>query len=209
MTRDELINAIRAQTDLDDEDLPFEVVSWYLREAFLRTAARERRWPTHQAEWEYVVGTDGYVTLGSDLAEIVSVMQKDTYNRLIFADHEEVRSSSAYTAGSSNVFSLWGGKMYIWPAPSEDITYVMSGYRKPSTVWLDSPSIQVDLDERLHIPILHYGIALAYAQQEDSELEDMYMRRWASSLDDVVPDIMKGGSYRPIVLNGGLEQQRY
>jgi hypothetical protein len=209
VTRDELITALRAQTDLDQEDLPLEVASWYLREGFQRTAARERRWPSHEAEWVYTIAEAGVATLASDTAEIISVMEDGTRKRLVYADHEVIRSSSAYTAGTTGIFSLWGGKMYVWPAPLDDTDFVVSGYRRPSTVWLNSPGVQVDLDERLHIPILHYAIALAYAQQEDGELEDMYMRRWKSSVDEIRNDIMKGHAYRPIVLNGGLEQQRF
>lgn len=209
MTRDELINAIRAQTDLDEEDLPFDVVSWYLREAFLRTAAQERRWPTHQAEWEYTIADAGVATLSSDTAEVGSVVVKDTYYRLSYADHDVIRSSPSYTIGTTAFFSLWGGKMYVWSAPIDDTVFIVSGWRKPSTTWLSSPGVQVDLDERLHIPILHYAVALAYAQQEDGELEDMYMRRWAQSVAEFRADIMKGTTYRPMVLNGGLEQQRF
>jgi hypothetical protein len=209
MTRDELITAIRAQTDLDEEDLPLEAVIWYLREAFYRTAAVERRWPTHEADWEYIIAPEGgLATLAADTAEISAVQIKGTTTRLIYADHDVMRTVENL-GGTTYTFSLWGGKMYVWPAPSEDTTFVVSGYRKPSATWLNSPSVQVDLDERLHIPLLHYAVALAYAQQEDGELEDMYMRRWSQNVNEIRDSIMKGNVYRPIVLNGGLDQQRF
>lgn len=210
MTRDQLIEAIRAQVDLDEEDLPLSVVSLYLREAFQRTAAMERRWPLYESVWEYTVDSTGSVTLNTGTAEIISVNIADTSRRLVFADHELIRSATGYTAGSIGVFSLWGGKLYLWPTPGdEDVAIEVSGYRKPNPDWLESPSTQVDLDDRLHLPLAHYATALAYAQQEDTELEATYMRRWENATKEFRDDIMKGNTYRPIVLNGGLDQQRF
>lgn len=209
MQRDQLIDAIRAQVDLDEEDLPLSVVKLYLREAFQRTAAMERRWPAYEAVWDYTVGEAGVATLDVKTAEIISVNITENGRRMVFADHELIRSATGYTAGSIGFFSLWGGKLHLWPKPKEDVGIQVSGYRKPNDAWLDSPGLQVDLDDRLHLPLFHYAVSLVYAQQEDVELENAYMRRWESSTREFRDDIMKGNSYRPIVLNGGLDQQRF
>lgn len=206
MKRDELIEAIRAQLDLDAEDLPPEMATLFLREAFYRTAARERRWPSMEAEWEYVLPSgEAYTTLSSDTAEIKSVVEQSTNTRLGFADHDLIKDAKGYFSAGPTMFSLWAGRIYVWPEVTEDTTIEVTGYRKPATTWLTNPALEVDLDERLHLPMLHYAIALAYAQQEDTEFEQTYMNRWFSGVEDVHKDIMKSGVYRPIVLNGGLD----
>lgn len=206
MKRDQLVTAIRTQLDLDEEDLPLVVAQTFLRDAFYRTAARERRWPSMESTWEYVITAgEQKATLASDTAEIKSVVDLSTVSRLAFADHDLIRDAKGYFSASATMFSLWAGDIYIWPSPPDDLTIEITGYRRPSTTWLDDPGLEVDLDERLHLPMMHYAIALAYAQQEDGELEQMYMNRWFSGLEDVHKDIMKAGVYRPIVLNGGLE----
>lgn len=207
MKRDELIDAIRAQVDLDEEELPTATAVMFLREAFDRTAAGERRWPLYQSDWEYVVAADtGYVTYDPSLAEIATIQDADG-KRLIFADHDLISSAVGFT--STRYFSVWGGKLYLWSPPLDDMTIYVSGYRKPNYDWLSNTALEVDLDERLHVALFHYGVALAYAQQEDPELETMYMRRWAAIVNEVKPNIMKAGSYRPVVMNGGLDQQAF
>jgi hypothetical protein len=202
MTRDELIQAVRSQTDLDEGDLPEDLIETYLLEAFQRTAALERHWPSHQAEWEYQINGTGFANLDPQTAEISSVYFKDNGARLQFADHELVRTVTDFYG--PRFFSTWGGKIYVWPVPEEETTFVVSGFRRPSSGWLNQPSSQVDLDERLHISLFHYAVALAYAQQEDPELESAYMRRWEMLTRAIREDIMKGGVYRPMILNGGM-----
>jgi hypothetical protein len=208
MTRDELIQAMRAQADLDEEDLADATAQMYLREAFHRTAALDRHWPTHEADWQYVFGTSGSVTIDPRTAEVSSVVADLTGKRLSVADHDLIKGATGLV-GAPMFFSLWGGKLYVWPKPPPDTEITVSGYRRPNTDWLSSPGMQVDLDERLHLPMFHYAMSLVFAQLEDPEQESQYMQRWASGTRALRDDIMKAGSYRPIVLNGGLWQQEY
>lgn len=206
MTRDELIQAVRAQTDLDEEDLPTAIATLYLREAFQRTASRQRRWPFFQTDWEYIVSHTGSTTLDPSTAEIVSVEIPSQRKRLNFADHELIKYASGWTAGQCDLFSTWAGKLFLWAQPTDDVTINVAGYRKPSDTWLSNPALQADLDNRLHLPLAHYATALVYAQQEDPELEAMYLKRWMETVNEFEDDIMKATAYRPVVLNGGADQ---
>lgn len=206
MKRDELITAIRTQLDLDEEDLPLATAQLFLREAFYRTIAKERRWPFLEADWEYVfLAGEGSTPLASDTAEIKSVVNLSSSSRLQFADHDLIKDATGFLASDVKFFSVWAGRLYAWPVPEDDTTISLSGYRKGSVLWLDNPGLEVDLDDRLHLPMMHYAIGLAYAQQEDPELEQMYTNRWAVGVEEVREDLMKAGSYRPLVLNGGLD----
>lgn len=185
--------------------MPTATATMYLREAFDRTAARERRWPSYQQDWAYVVpAEDGNVTYDSTIAEIMSVYNSDTGQRLTFVDHDQIREIIGMAP--AKFFSLWGGKLWLWGAPDGDVNIEINGYRKPTYTWLSDPAREVDLDERLHSAIFHYAVSLTYAQQEDPELEQMYMRRWAAILGEVTGNVIRGQGYRPLVLNGGLNQ---
>lgn len=208
MTRDELITAVRAQTDVDEEDLPLATASMYLREAFQRTAALDRHWPSCEADWDYTIADgDNSTLLDAATAEIGSVTLDDGA-RLSVADHQLIKSATGLY-GVPAFFSLWGGRLFVWAHPGEETMVHVSGWRVPSTDWLSDPAQQVDLDDRLHLSVFHYAVSLVYAQLEDYEGEANYMRRWEMGTDAVKKDILKSGSYRPIVLNGGLLQQQF
>lgn len=206
MKRNDLISAIRTQADFDESDLSNDVAVLYLTEAFHRTAGLTSRWPSCEADW--VVSTvDGAAVLDTTLAEISSVRSVVRGKRLVFADHDLIMNATGISASSVQFFSLWAGKIFFWPEPADDTEFTISGWRRPSTAWLSNPSLEVDLDERLHLSLFHYAMSLLYAQQEDIELENSYMRRWDQLTSEAVKDITRGGVYRPIVLNGGLDQQ--
>ena len=65
-------------------------------------------------------------------------------------------------------------------------------------------SAEVDADPRLHKLLVHYAIALCYAQQEDEVLEDVYMKRWQASFGAAHNAICAPRHHRPLILNGGL-----
>ena len=155
----------------------------------------------------YCVAGDGSVAFDPATAEIKSVVDDDTNHRLIFTDHDLIKESAEHYASAVPLFfSLWAGQLYVWPVGFEDRTITVSGYRKPDDTWLTDPSLEVDLDVRLHFPLIHYAVALAYAQQEDPELEQQYLRRWQIQVGEFKDDILKPGLYSPVVLNGGLDQ---
>lgn len=203
MTRDELITAIRNQTDLDETDLPVGTATLFLEEAFHRTAALNRHWPHCEADWEYQ-SVDGKFALDATTADIATVKPKVGTGRLVFVDHDQISTSPDYSYGSASLFSLWGGNVHLWPAPADGTEYVVSGWRRPSTEWLTNAALQVDLDVRLHLPLMHYAVGLAYAQQEDPELEMMYLRRWEMLSGELSKEVTSPTSYRPLILNGGL-----
>ena len=206
MKRDELVDAIRLQTDLDEQDIPLGTATLFLTEAFYRTAALSRRWKLYEADWEYTVDTTGFTPFDVEIGEIKSVVGPGN-NRLIYADHDLIKESqSAYTATSPLFFSMWAGNIYLWPLPTDDVVISVSGYRKPSVDWLADPALEVDLDVRLHIPLMHYAVALAYAQQEDPELEMQYLQRWQVQVNEFKDHLLKPDMYAPSVLNGGLDQ---
>lgn len=208
MIRQELRDAVRTQVDLDEVDLPDVTLDMFLREAFDRTAALDRKWPSLQTEWS-VTTTDGKVTLSAldpVPAELAAVVDTSRQRRLLYYDHDFVEENFAAQTGNAEFFSMWGGELYLWPAPEDGTSYKLRGWRKPSYAWLTDGGTEADLDEKLHLAYFHYAVALTYAQQEDEVLEQVYMNRWNQHVQTVRDDITKGVQYAPVVLNGGYQQ---
>ena len=143
------------------------------------------------------------VDLPVDIAEIASLRSTERLNHI---DQSFAEEAYGARTGRPGAYSIWGRQLYLWPKPSVESSISIRGWRLPSYVWLGDTAEELDLDERLHMPVLHYAVALVYAQQEDSELESQYMRRWQLSVEEMAKDVDRPPTYRPIVLNGGEHQ---
>ena len=204
MKRDEFVSAMRDQTDLDSVDVPDQMAWMFLREAFERTTAQRRQWPSYQATWDLEFpAREASMVLPDDVNEIASLR---TSLRLNLVDFNFAEESYGDRFGKPRLYSVWGSELFLWPKPSQDETVSIRGWRKPDYLWLADPAMEADLDERLHLCLLHYAVSLVYAQQEDMELENQYMRRWSQTVEDAASDVDRPPTYRPIVLNGGEDQ---
>lgn len=209
-TLQDIRDRVRLQMDLDEDDLPDGVLDPFIREGFDHTFALEQAWPFFETVWELPL-TSPATTLAkpATLGAPVSLRNVDSNKRLVHIDQRLAEDSFEGTqaAGEPILFSLWGDTVYLWPHPTAaDRNYELRGYRKPA--WTGVAGDELDGDDRLHPAVAHYATALAYAQQEDPELEATYMQRWARSADEIRKDLMRPHHHEPLVLNGGLYGRR-
>lgn len=212
MNLQQLRDAVRRQLDVDEEELSNETVDDFLREAFTRTINYSNIWPFFESDWD-LVKDEG--ALSADFptninpTQLVSIRDATTGYRLVQIDHSYAEDNfiDAYSQGSVYMYwSVWGSKVWFWPPPVDQAerTFHLRGHRMP-TDWVSAGASGVpDCDERLHQLLIHYAIALAYAQQEDEVLEDVYMKRWQNNLNMVAGAILKPRYHQPGVLSGGL-----
>jgi hypothetical protein len=212
MNLTELTQYVWNQTDTTEFDLPASTIASYIDEAFNRTIAAENRWPSYEKTWSVVVpvGSASSV-LDSDVNRpaVVSVTNTDTGWRLeqISEEEADLRFGSDLEVGGSfspGWYSFWSNRISFWPrvAADEETIFSMRGYRKPLTTFADTG--QVDADPRLHRPLAHYAVALAYAQQEDEVLERTYMERWQRDVELARRAIMDASHNRPVIMNGNF-----
>ena len=198
---------VRAQLDVDDEELPDTLLNIYLQEAFDRTMAFDNRWPRNEFAWQLAkVAGEPNVTLPPDLniPSISSVfLTGDGGHQLGVIDQKTGEDWFGTTGGEPTYVSVWNGKMNLWPIPGLDATFnfALRGYRQP--VWTNGASDIPDLDPRLHVTLAYFAISLAYAQQEDEVLEGVYLARWDRDLRQQLRAILDPVHNRPLVLNGG------
>lgn len=204
-TLQQIRDRVRTQTDLDVTDLPDATLDAYIREGLERTLAVERRWPFLQSSWTVSLpGTTSTATLDSTVASVSRVRSSDGYNVLQISQQlaEDTFEGTAPT-GQPEFVSLWGSTLTFWPSnDGVDRTYTLRGYRKP--VWSGVAGTELDGDAHLHVAVMHYAVALTYAQLEDPELEAAYMQRWSGIVDAHRRELMRPQHDEPLILNGGM-----
>ena len=211
MNLTELTNYVWKQTDTTEFDLNADTIASYLDEAFDRTIAGENRWPYYEATWT-VTCPAGEVSAPLDIdvnpPAIISVISIPKGNKLtqIAPEEAERRWDDNGTGAVSEPwwYSIWGRSIWLWPniPATEDTNYKVRGYRRPLMTF--GQDGQVDADPRLHKPLAHYAIALAYAAQEDEYLENTYMSRWQRDVEMARQAIMDPNKNRPIVMYGNF-----
>ena len=204
MNLSEIRDAVRTQMDLDEDDLSNATLDMYIREGYNRTIQLERRWPFFESSWS-VTSSGSSVSVPSTLAGIASIRDTEENIRLIQIGSElaEDKFYGNSSSGLPQYFSWWGSNITLYPTPTTDRGYTIRGWRKPTDWVAGGAATEVDADERLHIPLFHYACSLAYAQLEDPELENTYMRRWAATAEQAHEDIMRPQHHEPLVYNGG------
>lgn len=203
---------VRNHLEMDDEELPDTLLNIYLQDAFDRTMAYDNRWPRYEKTWDLsqVPGSTD-ITLDPEInrPSIMSVIAVPDGYRLVMiapANAEQIfyDGMNSIQIGTPVYYSLWQNKMQLWPQPGDAaLPYNLSirAYRQP--VWDNGASAVPDLDERLHITLAYYAMALVYAQQEDEILEGVYMARWQRDLSQQMKTILEAPHHRPLVLHGG------
>ena len=213
MNLSSLQDYVRRQTQTLPAELPNTTIDPYLQEAFNRTIAAENRWPFYETTWALTQGI-GETTI--DLPSNVNVptidslySQRGPAHALRMVDYTtalQTYGSSLLVDGASDSqpieFSTWAGKIHLWPIATTTQAYNFSlvGYRNPSDWIAEGPSGEPDCDSRLHLPLVHYAIALAYAQQEDEQLESVYMQRWQRDVELARTAIMEAYRDQPLVM---------
>lgn len=196
--------------DVDETDLPDRILNVYLQEAFDRTMAMTNQWPKTETVWQVsLLPGNTSLTMPADMSlpSIISVTTVANGYRLAYVSQEnaEQNYSPLDQASASNplYYSVWGGKMYLWPRvdKSDPFDLVVRGHRQP--VWTNAASDIPDLDPRLHATLAYFALSLAYAQQEDDVLEAAYMARWSRDLAQQMKTMMEPLHARPLVMHGG------
>lgn len=212
MDLQQLRDYVRTQLDVDEEELPNALLDSYFVEGFNRTIAMETRWPFYETIWNVAyVPAEGAIAVPPDCdpAGIMALVDLSSGIRLLQISNEAAEDN--FVGGQLNgsavpaSYSLYGDKIVLWPSPGEnERSYYLRGYRLSHDWIAEGAGSSPDCDPRLHILLAHYAIALAYAQQEDEVLEDVYMKRWQSSFISLHSAICTPRHHRPLVLNVGV-----
>src|SRR6188768_2258184 len=119
-----LKNYVRAQLDLDDEELPDTLLDIYLQEAFDRTMAFDNRWPRNEATWTVAkVPGEAAALLPPDLnipSLTAAWLVGSSPHQLLIVDQKTAEDSFGSTAYQTNsgvsnpaYISVWNGRLHL------------------------------------------------------------------------------------------------
>ncbi len=200
---------VRRQTETTEGELPNVTIDAFLREAFNRTIAMENQWPFYEKTWQLTqVNGTSQITLPGDAnppAFTGLYHQTDKYRVELMAHSQALEFYGGMLAGTAapyEAFSVWSGKIHLWPEVviATNQPWNLVGFRKPADWLAQGAEAEPDCDERLHMPLCHYAIALAYAQQEDEQLEGQYMKRYEIDVMAARSAIMEPAQDRPLIM---------
>lgn len=201
---------VRDISDLDTTDLPTSLLDTYVKEAFQRIVALERRWPFYQDTFTFnTVANQRAYTISAigDIREIISIVDNSAsgnrFTEIAYDDAEDIYLGNFDAAGRPYFWAVWDGQAHLYPKP--DILYALTvrAFRNPSYTWLTSILTEVDIDGWFHILLAYYALARAYQRQEDGEMAAMYQRSFEEGVAMARRDLMKSRSHRPLLLSGG------
>ncbi len=207
-TLSELRNYVWDQTQTVENELSTASVDAFLQEAFNRTIAMENQWPFFEKTWVLTQPAEEYkITLPGDTnPPAFTGLYDDNYQgrEIELMAHNVARGLYAglIPAGTFyNNYSVWANQIHLWPQQTftEDRTWTLTGFRLASDWLAGGPDGSPDCDERLHRPLAHYAIALAYSQQEDEQLEASYMKRYEIDVQAARSAIMEPSQDRPLI----------
>lgn len=216
-TRADLRGLVRAQLDMDDEELPSTTLDPWLDDAYDQTLTLSDRWPFFEDAWTFTTVASQIAYPLASLAAahansyaiqtIGSVMDTTTAGGEKFVKNishdfaEQAFGLGGLGQAVPAYFSRWSTDLYLWPSPFGSRTIKVRGYRKGA--WGAADADVVDADDRLHVPLSYYAIAMAYGQQEDEILKADWMGQWGSAVRRAHDAILAEPQSRPLVLGGG------
>ena len=219
-TTNDLIAFVREITDLDQADLPSDLIVAYMKDGFQRIVNLERRWPflettatlnTVASQRDYPLSsilTPTSVGGVGDLREITSILDNSSSGnrlQLVSLDDAEATWHGAFdTPSRPLLFAEWNNSIKLYPKP--DIVYplIIRGYRKASYEWTTQRDTEVDCDERLHNAIAYYAVSQVYKRQEDNEMASSYKSSFDEAVTLARKELMRAPAYRQMILARGV-----
>jgi len=196
--------AVRDRVELDDTDLPNDILDPFIQEGYDRVIQLETRWPFFETLWTLpMAATDTLFTLPPEVADLASI--RTATNRLVkvqFRDGEDFYSF-APTTGEPCHWAKLGRDIYVWPPPSATATMTLRGWRYPTDWIAAGATAAVDADERLHRPIVNFALSVVYAQQEDEVLSGVYLSMFERGAGLARDAVMRAWTDETLILGQG------
>jgi hypothetical protein len=194
--------------DLDSTELPESLLNVWCREATSRIVNAKPIWPFFEADWELVTVADvsdyPFSGFSPEVDEITSVLADQRRLTWIGRDEAE-RRYLPYQAstGLPDFFSTWKSALRLYPSPSGAETFQLRGYRKPVDWVALGDAQQPDLPDDFHDLIRIYVLSNAYAQQEDTQMAQMYRSNFQEELMRLVKTYGDSPRAFPLILGAG------
>lgn len=210
MTATALRQVVRDITDLDAEDLPDSLLNVFLRDGYYRILDTEKRWGFLEKTFTFsTVAEQRAYTISAftadPIAQVVSIVDPTGVGtRLQMVGHDEAEQTymgSYDISGDPLFYSVWEGKVHLFPKPNNVRTLTVRAYREPID-WITTEGY-VDASANLHLPLAYYACSRVYQRLEDTVMADMYKRSFDEGVALAKQNIQKPTSHAHLVLSAG------
>ena len=215
MTATSLRQTVRDITDLEAEDLPDSLLNLYIRDGYYRILDLEKRWAFLEKSFTFnTVAEQRAYTISAftadPISQVISVIDSTGVGtRLDMVGHdtaEETYMGSYDISGDPLFYSVWEGKVHLFPKPNNVRTLSVRAYREP-TDWITDGNA-VDASPNLHFALVYYACSRVYQRLEDSVMADAYKRSFDEGVALARTNIMKPTSHAHMVLSAGRTKGR-
>ncbi len=212
MTLNDIVTKVREVTELDSTDVPTTVISMYIRDGYNQIINLERRWTFLECKFnmtttpnvgEYEI--NDFTT--DDVREVISIVD-DEGTRLEFISYDEAEDLFLYVTTPIKrpiMYSMWAGKIYLFPTPNAAYTATVRAYRYPED-WVTTNSI-VDGPAVFDIPLVYYAVSRIYQSQEELQTAMKYEQSFAEAISMARRDLTRPPSNSPVVFAGGAKKR--
>jgi hypothetical protein len=215
MTATTLRQTVRDITDLDTEDLPDSLLNVYIRDGYYRILDMEKRWSFLEKSFTFnTVAEQREYTISAftadPIGQIISIVDPTgTGLRLEMVGHDMAENTyiGSYDTSSDPLFySIWEGKIHLFPKPNNVRTLKVRAYREPID-WVTTGGA-VDASPSLHFPLVYYACSRVYQRLEDTVMAQEYKRAFDEGVVLAKENIMKPSSHGHLRLSQGQTSGR-
>ena len=214
MTRTDIVNSVRAITEMDSSDVSDAVLQLYIRDGYNRIIDLERRWNFLEVSFSMTTTAEqkAYTIndfTAHDMREVISILDQDNV-RLDYISYdvaEEQFLVSEESFSDPQFYAMWADQIHLFPVPSSTITLLVRGYRTPNDWVTDNTA--VDGPDAFDIPLVYYAVSRIYQAQEEAQTAAIYERSFNEAIALARKDLTRPPSASPTVLAGGPRIRRW
>jgi hypothetical protein len=207
-TLDQLRRYVRQHLDLDESEVPNDLLDVWARDATIKIARTRKRWPFFETSWtlQTVSGQNDYSfsSFSPSVDEITSIVRNDARLRYLGRDEAEAAYLPYQTNnGSVEFFNVWADTLRLYPTPDGNETLYLRGYRKVDDWVADGAGAVPDFPDDFHDAVRLYLLGMAYLQQEDPEMAGQFINAFNAEMDLLKKQYGEMPGPYPVILGGG------
>lgn len=204
MTVQDVRDFVRLYFDLDSTDLPDKLVDRWISEGWGKVVRYRPNWPGFNATVQLT--TLALVSeYASPLKDIESISGPDRFLLQLSASNAErrfIRSGVEDPAGTPVAFSVYAGKVRLWPKPAIAGVYAVRGQRTPLNPTDSIPTDPIDLPSPDAVEMLTaWVLARVATREQELETAKAYSDAFSQGMQLLAKDETDSPAFVPIVLN--------
>lgn len=199
---------VRLLLDVDETELPSDLIDQWCREATYRIHAAVARWPHFEKTWTFTTTSGDYdyglAAVGADIGDVTHVRGDNRELREISVEDADFYWQRNVTpSGDPTHYVLREQSLWLFPTPSRAEQIQVRGFRKVTDWVAAGAGAEPDFPEQFHNTVHLWVVSRAYAMQEDDAFSMHYFDLFQNELDTLVARHAGRPAQQPLVLGGG------